>query len=206
MEGLNRFWASRGTFFTYFIILIILGTILLLIPGVYPPGHLKPVDAFFTAVSAVCVTGLITVNTADFSLAGQLIIIVLIQSGGLGILTFAAVYLGPGRKKISLRERRYFREISLESIEYNPRRIIRTVLTVTLSIEVAGALLLLPFLMASGEPSPVFTSVFHAVSAFCNAGFSVFPDSLERFRTNPRNTDCAYVSDNPWRSGVCCNP
>ncbi|MBI9104480.1 MAG: potassium transporter [Spirochaetales bacterium] len=185
MSFIKQFFATRGGFFTYFIILILLGSGLLLIPGLYRPGLLHPVDAFFTAVSAVCVTGLITVNTADFNLLGQIVILFLIQCGGLGILTFAVVYLGPGRRKLSLRERRFIQEISVESIEYHPRKIIRTVLTVTLGIEAVGALALLPFFIKSGTEYPIFAAVFHGISAFCNAGFSTFPNSLEGFAAAP---------------------
>ncbi len=181
MDSLKRFIAGRGIFFSYFIILIFAGTLVIKIPGLYKPDYLTWIDALFTSVSAVCVTGLISVNTADFTIVGQAVILLLIQCGGLGILTFAAVYLGPGKRKISLRDRRFVREISVDTIEYHPRKIIRLVLTVTLGIEALGAILMLPLFMKAGVPHPLFTSVFHGVSAFCNAGFSVFPDSLERF-------------------------
>ena len=75
----------------FFVSAILLGSFLLVIPGVYTSGRLGYVDALFTSTSAVCVTGLITVDTAQFSRAGQIVIMILIQTGGLGIITFGRV-------------------------------------------------------------------------------------------------------------------
>lgn len=180
----RRFFLEKGLLFIYFIPLILAGSLVLSRPGLYRPGPLPYLDALFTAVSAVCVTGLITVNTADFTPLGQGVILLLIQMGGLGILTFASVYLVPRRRKISFHHRKILTEFFVDNVEYRPREIIRSVVGFTLGIELAGALLLLPLFYRAGTEEPVFTAVFHAVSAFCNAGFSRFPDSLEGFNTN----------------------
>ena len=177
----RRFFLEKGLLFLYFIPLILAGSLILSLPGLYRPGALPYLDALFTAVSAVCVTGLITVNTADFTPLGQGVILLLIQMGGLGILTFATVYLSPRRRKISFHHRRILTEFFVDNVEYRPREIIRAVVGFTLGIELAGTLLLFPLFHRAGTEEPLFTAVFHAVSAFCNAGFSRFPDSLEGF-------------------------
>lgn len=184
MNRLRRFLTEKGVLFLYFLGLIFLGSALLSLPGLYRPGPLSYIDALFTAVSAVCVTGLITVNTADFTLPGQAVILLLIQFGGLGILTFATIYLVPRIKKVSFRHRRLIKEMFVDNVEYRPRAILRSVLGFTLGIELTGILLLFPLFARSGAEHPLFTALFHGISAFCNAGFSTFSDSLEGFAGN----------------------
>lgn len=184
MNRFRRFLAEKGLLFFYFLGLIFLGAALLSLPGFYKPGALSFVDALFTAVSAVCVTGLITVNTADFTLPGQTIILLLIQFGGLGILSFAVTYLAPRVRRVSFRHRRVLKEMFVDNVEYRPRAILRSVLGFTLGIELSGALLLLPLFIREGAERPLFAALFHGISAFCNAGFSTYPDSLEGFADN----------------------
>lgn len=178
------------TLFGYFAGLILIGAALLSLPAAWAPTdpaapqHLSFVDALFTSTSAVCVTGLITVNTADFSLFGQTVILVLIQLGGLGIIALTTLLLTTGGR-VSLSRRAGIREFFVESVEVNPRKIVRTVVVSTLAVQ---AIMVVPLIFAfrgvSSPRSPLFLAVFHAVSAFCNAGFSTFRDSLESQATN----------------------
>jgi len=144
---------------------------------------LRYIDALFTATSAVCVTGLITVDTALYTRFGQVIIALLIQTGGLGIITFATIYIAAPRKRISLVNRAIIKDYYIDEVEYNPKEIVRHILTTTLAIEGIGAALL--YIRFMRLPDGAFLAVFHAISAFCNAGFSTFSDSLEGYVGDP---------------------
>ena len=172
--------------FSYFIGLILIGAGALRVDGVWrgaaPLGFL---DALFTSTSAVCVTGLVTVDTAQFSRLGQSIIATLIQLGGLGIVAFAAVYVAAPRSRLSLVNQNLIRDLSIDDVEHNPRKIVRNIVAFTFLIEALGALALYPGFRASGSGEPAFESVFHAVSAFCNAGFSTRSGGLKEFAGYP---------------------
>jgi trk system potassium uptake protein TrkH len=112
------------------------------------------------------------------------VILLLIQFGGLGIITFSTIYLVRPRLKLSMTSYRVIKGYSLDSVEGNPPAIIRQIVTVTLAIEAAGALVLLFGFRPSVERRLVFTSIFHAISAFCNAGFSTFSANLEGYVGN----------------------
>ncbi len=164
-----------------FLAIIALGGILLSLPF----SHANPVsvlDAFFTSVSAVCVTGLVTKDTGvDFSVAGQWIILFLIQIGGLGIMTFSALFAFMLGRKISMRSQYILQDVFLpEQSSSSFKRILVFIVVATFSIEGTGAMLLWAHLGFGKEN--LFVAVFHSVSAFCNAGFSTFSDSLVRFR------------------------
>jgi len=169
-----------------FLILILVGTMLLMMPFATADGsQLGFINSLFTATSAVCVTGLIVVDTATyFSTYGQAVIMLLIQCGGLGIMIFtffASFLLG---RRVSREERVALSYMLDESDMHNVARMIVRIVLVTLGIELAGmALMFVEFgdRMGVGFRS-VFFSLFHAVSAFCNAGFALFTDSLEAFR------------------------
>jgi trk system potassium uptake protein TrkH len=179
-------YRDRFFLFSYFIALIILGSFVLWAPGSWKGGGRLPyIDALFTATSAVCVTGLVCVDTAGFSFFGKTAILLLIQFGGLGIITFMTIFLANPRGKISLATRKLIGGYSITSIEGNPRTIIKNIVFWTLVIEIAGALCMYPaFRPAAGEKA-VFHALFHSVSAFCNAGFSTFSDNLEAFVASP---------------------
>jgi trk system potassium uptake protein len=146
---------------------------------------LRVIDAAFIATSAVCVTGLTTVDLADFTVFGQTVVLLLIQTGGLGIITFSTLLLMlPGRRKMSFRARHFVQSYSIPVVEHDPARMTFYIVTFTLGIEIAGAALLYPWFRVRSHDA-VFVSVFHAVSAFCNAGFSPFRTSLEEYRTSP---------------------
>ncbi len=170
----------------YFTGLILAGSALLALPGVWNgQGRLSYLDALFTATSAVCVTGLITVDTASYSVFGQALIGLLIQLGGLGIISFATLYIALPRRRISLLNRGMIKDLYMDEVESNPKTIIRHIVAVTFSFEALGFLVFFPRFRGAGTPRPAFDAAFHAVSAFCNAGFSTLPDNLERFAEDP---------------------
>jgi len=129
------------------------------------------------------VTGLITVNTADYSRFGQAVIMCLIQMGGLGLITFATLYIALPRRRISIVSRGLISDYTLSEVEYQPKKIIRSILGLTFAIEGLGMLILNLSFRKMGLP--FFVSAFHAISAFCNAGFSTFPNNLENFVIDP---------------------
>ncbi|KXL54435.1 potassium/sodium uptake protein NtpJ [Anaerotignum neopropionicum] len=158
----------------YFCVCMI-GTILLLLPISAVKGNTTLLQAIFTAVSACCVTGLVLVDTSThWTLFGQLVIMILIQIGGLGFMTIGMRFMLLVRRRISLRER----EVMVESINaYQLGGIIRLtqeIVTGTLIVEgIGAALLAIRFIPEFGLTKGLFYSVFHAVSAFCNAGFDL---------------------------------
>jgi trk system potassium uptake protein TrkH len=180
----SRFSGEKVAIFSYFTTIIFLGSFLLYLPLSWNgPEPLPYLDAFFTATSAVCVTGLITVDTASFSLAGKWVILILIQFGGLGLISFATVYLAVPRKRISLVNRGIVRDFYVSELEFRPTTIIRSIVLTTLLVEGSGAILLYAGLGPVHERG--FAALFHAVSAFCNAGFSSFSSNLEGYVRKP---------------------
>ena len=154
---------------------ILFGTVLLMLPfstldKVTTPFH----DALFTATSAVCVTGLVVKDTGSYwSMAGQAIILALIQIGGLGVVTVAAsVSLLSGRK-ISLMQRSTMQDAISAPKVGGIVRLTRFILKGTFLIEAAGVLLLLPVFLPDYGGKGIWMSVFHSISAFCNAGFDI---------------------------------
>jgi len=167
-----------------FLLLIVLGTVgLKTLPGLYTGPHLSWVDALFTATSAVCVTGLIVVDTGSyFTVFGQGFILLLIQLGGLGILTFATLAILAWGGRLSLNHEALLREPTDVLPETDVGGMVRRVVYFTFAIEGVGAFLL--FLAWVGRFSPstaAWHAIFHSVSAFCNAGFSTFRTSLTDF-------------------------
>jgi trk system potassium uptake protein TrkH len=175
---------------SYFILIIFLGTVLLGLPAAWAgtsqyPGRLPITDALFTATSAVCVTGLVTVDTADFTRFGHVVIMLLIQLGGLGIISFTSMLLIVPGRRLPFRRLKTIRSYSVDGVEHDPVRIVRNIVFFTVAIELVGALALYRFFEAAGVRDSPFSALFHAISAFCNAGFSLFPDSLERYQGEP---------------------
>lgn len=140
-------------------------------------------DALFTSTSAVCVTGLVVVDTnTTFNLFGQIVIIILIQIGGLGIMFLSTMFSLLIGRKMGLKERLTIQEsISLTTLS-GVVRILMKILMVALIIEGIGALVLSTRLIPIyGVSSGIFKSIFHAVSAFCNAGFDIFGSPGKKF-------------------------
>ncbi len=173
-------------FVASFIILIVLGWAgLMWLPGVYTQTPLSATDALFTATSAVCVTGLAVANTsADFTWFGQFYLLVLIQIGGLGMLTFTSLILIALGRRLSLREEEL--SSTLDSTPHiNARQLLRDVVRFTFAIEAVGAVLLFAcWAPEIGVVNAFWPAIFHSVSAFCNAGFSTFPNSMMEFQHN----------------------
>ncbi len=139
-------------------------------------------EALFTATSAVCVTGLVVKDTGSYwSLAGQTIILVLIQIGGLGVVTVAASVSLLSGKKISLMQRSTMQDAISAPKVGGIVRLTRFILKGTFLIEAAGALLLLPVFLSDYGLKGIWLSVFHSVSAFCNAGFDILGTAVNAF-------------------------
>jgi len=185
-ELVRRALQSEKLFlFSYFLGVIAFGTMILSIPVSWGgPDRLALIDALFTATSAVCVTGLITVDTPTYTTIGQVMILILIQAGGLGIISFSTIYLARPRGRISLLGHRMIRGYYLDSSATDTIGIIRRIVVVTLSFEAVGTLLLFRFFRQAVSSRRLFISIFHSVSAFCNAGFSLFSNNLAGFTTN----------------------
>jgi trk system potassium uptake protein TrkH len=151
-----------------------------MLPAASTVGPLGFVDALFSAVSASCVTGLVVVDTGSaLSTFGQLVILGLIQVGGLGIMTMSTLFLLLGGRRPSLVGRMVIQDTFTGGGEQDVRDIIRDVVLFTVVIEGIGAsLIFLCFLPGKTVGTALFFSVFHAISAFCNAGFSFFSDSF----------------------------
>lgn len=157
-----------------FAAIIVIGALLLTLPIASQSGEsIGLLNALFTATSAVCVTGLVMVDTATYwSLFGQIVIITLIQIGGLGFMTVATMFSLMARK-IQLRERLLIQESLNQADLSGLVRLTRFVL-ITITIEGIGALVLSTvFIPQFGLSKGIWYSVFHAISAFCNAGFDL---------------------------------
>ena len=182
---IHAFSRPQGFLVGVFAGLILVGTVLLSLPIAHAQAGITPLDALFTATSAVCVTGLIVRDTGqDFSRFGQIVILVLIQVGGLGIMTFAALAMQMAGRKLSLRS-----QVALHDVFYQQnaaarfRRNLKWIVLLTLGLEALGAILLVKAMPDRfDQAETVYIAVFHAVSAFCNAGFSIFSDSLMGMR------------------------
>ena len=180
-------YSARWSFFTY-LGAIACGTGLLALPAARAPGQppLSVIDAAFTATSACCVTGLTVRSTAeDFSPFGQGVILLLIQLGGLGIMTITTLLLFQMGGEATVRQRAVIAETLGIKSGRGIRKLALTVLLVVLASELVGFVLLSLATWGSREPlDVVWRAAFHSVSAFCNAGFSLGDDSLVAYDDN----------------------
>lgn len=169
-----------------FLGLIVLGAVTLALPLAEGPGKdIRFIDALFTSASAVCVTGLIVLDTPNhLSLFGQIVLLLLVQAGGLGYMVLTTVVIFALGGKLSLQERTALREqLNLQSGE----RLVRFTMTVfrlTLAFELTGAAILAASWWPEHGTRSLWLGLFHAVSAFNNAGFSLFPDNLIGYRSD----------------------
>lgn len=186
--------AIKATFNTNLIILngflvaLLVGTILLMLPVSSASGNGTDfITALFTATTSLCVTGLVVVPTyAYWSIFGKVIILILIQLGGLGIISFTIGFLIIIGKKISLKERKMIQEsYNLDSAQ-GVLKILRKIFGITVKIEGIGAILYsIQFIPEYGIVKGICYSVFHSVSAFCNAGIDIIGnDSLVKYHGN----------------------
>jgi trk system potassium uptake protein len=162
---------------------ILFGAILLALPFSAAGNSISFIDALFTSTSAICVTGLVVVDTGkDFSRIGQVIILILIQLGGLGIMTFTTGLFLSLRSRVSFAERLGISQSLGGGGQVRAQSVIKAVLLITVIIELSGAALLFSrFNKSLPTGEAIFASIFHSIAAFCNAGFSTFSDNLRGF-------------------------
>lgn len=167
--------------------LILVGALALSLPVMQGPNQVSALDCLFTATSAVCVTGLITVDTATaWSGLGQIVIALLIQLGGLGIMTFSVALLYLSGRKPSPKSHQALRGALGPIPAGELGHMTKNVILYTLALEGVGALVLMGRFAADHPlPQAAALAAFHSVSAFCNAGFSLFGNNLESFPKDP---------------------
>jgi len=157
--------------------LILLGSVLLSLPAACSlPGRVNWFDALFTSTSAVCVTGLVVRDTGTvYSTFGHVVLLILIQIGGLGFMTFATLIFRIMGRTISLRDRMIMRDSLNEDVLGGVVKLVQWVAISTFCVELAGAAVFsIRMIPMYGLKKGLFYSVFHSVSAFCNAGFDLF--------------------------------
>ena len=172
-NGFNPLPVIAGGFAT----LILIGSLLLSLPAACSlPGHVSWFDALFTSTSAVCVTGLVVRDTGTvYSTFGHVVLLILIQIGGLGFMTFATLLFRLMGRTISLRDRMIMRDSMNEDVLGGVVQLVQWVVVSTFCVELAGAALFsIRMIPMYGLRKGLFYSVFHSVSAFCNAGFDLF--------------------------------
>lgn len=162
----------------------VLGTLLLLLP-IASTGHVEFVDHLFTVVSAISTTGLATVDVAtNYTFFGQTVILLLIQMGGFGYMTLSSYIMFKltgrfGTEKAKLFQTQFAFPDTLDS-----ESMLRNIVNYTFLFELVGFVLLCPYFLFTGVEQPVWSALFHSISAFCTAGFSIYTDNLMRFQTD----------------------
>ena len=178
----NFYFNPTILFVISFLILILIGTVLLMLPRTTVEAPLSFVDALFMATSAVCITGLsVSDISTNFSMFGQTVVIVLIQVGGLGIMTFTGFFGYFFSGGFSFKNQLMFGEILGENKVASVIKTLLTIIFITLLFEFLGAILIFSTLEVANFPtigSMVFFSIFHSISSFCNAGFSILSGGI----------------------------
>ena len=175
------------TIIIFFIALILLGTVFLCLPfAKQDNAKFSLITCLFTATSAVCVTGLSVVNISDyFTNFGQIVILFLLQIGGLGYM-LVSTGLGLLLGKMALKDRKIMQELFDISSFNELFKLLKKAVLIVLCIELIGAVILtIGFLKDFNLEQAIYYGIFHSISAFCNAGFSLFENSLENFSNNP---------------------
>lgn len=170
-----------------FACLILIGAVLLSLPIASTGKDISWLNALFTSTSAVCVTGLAVVDTGtDYSLFGQIVIMVLVQIGGLGFMTFGVLIAVVMGKRISLKERLIIQDSSNSLTTQGVVRLSLSIFLIAALVEIVGATLLtLRWTQELGIKRALFYGVFHSISAFNNAGFGLWTDNLSGFVGDP---------------------
>ena len=175
----NKGWlagsSATQTICSSFLLVIAVGTLLLTLPISSRTGRLGVIDAMFTATSATCVTGLVVRDTwSQFSLFGQVIILMLIQVGGLGLVTLTSFFALAARRRMGFRDLRLLGEsVSADGLS-KATEVLKIVIMLAAAFEAVGIVLLLFAFVPQFGAEGVWVSVFTAISAFCNAGFDLF--------------------------------
>lgn len=165
-----------------YLIYSLVGTILLLLPFCRTES-ISLVDNLFTAVSALSTTGLSTVDvSSQYTFWGQLVILALIQLGGLGYMTFTSYIMFKLTHHLGTHEARMFHTQFSFPDKMESDRMLGNIVNFAIIFEVAGVLLLYPYFIFNDIENPLWSAIFHSVSAFCTAGFSIFSDNLMRFQ------------------------
>ena len=171
-----------------FLLVIIIGSLLLLLPSATVKGEETTLlGAIFTSTSATCVTGLIVYDTGThFTLFGQLIILLLIQIGGLGIMTISSAFALMLGQSMSLRSENAIQHMVGESNKIDMTNLIQSIVIITVSFElIGGGLLFITFSpVMESTAKAIYHSLFHSISAFCNAGFSLYANSFMSYRSS----------------------
>jgi potassium uptake TrkH family protein len=171
-----------------FLTVIVAGTVVLSLPKAIVSDEPNILTSFFTATSATCVTGLTVVNIGThFTLFGQVAILILIQLGGLGLMSFVAFFIFASRSRIGVKEELMLRDALSLSRVSELSNVILFIITGTFVVELVGAVLMyfsFPFPPDLDIPSRIFFSAFHSISAFCNAGLGLLPDSFASVRSS----------------------
>lgn len=162
----------------------ILGTVLLSLPFCRNSG-ISVVDNLFSAVSALSTTGLSTVDvSSDYTFWGQLVILLLIQLGGLGYMTFSSYVMLRLTRHLGTDEAKMFHAQFSFPGKMDSDGMLGNIVNFSLAFELLGIMLLYPYFLLHGADSPLWSAVFHSVSAFCTAGFSIYGDNLMQFQTD----------------------
>lgn len=167
-----------------YVVIILAGALLLMLPVSSVNGSYQFfIDSLFTSASAVSTTGLIVVDTGTYySTFGQIVILILIQIGGLGYMLFFVVFAILLKEKLSLRGKKYLREAISRLQTVDLVRFVKLTLIYTALIELIGALgYFVIFVKKMSFINAAYSSIFHSVSAFCTAGFGLYPDSLTSY-------------------------
>ncbi|WP_414656831.1 TrkH family potassium uptake protein [Deinococcus sp. VB343] len=167
---------------------ILIGALLLWSPLAHEPGKsITFVQALFMATSAVCVTGLAVVDPGStFNLFGEVVMLLLIQVGGLGIITLGTLFALALRRRLGVTGRINAQQQTSATTLGGALSLVRAIVLTSLLIEAVGALLLLPaFIPREGLGRGIYYSIFHSISAFNNAGFSLYPNNLMNFVSDP---------------------
>lgn len=176
--------------------LIILGTLLLMLPVSSASGCMTPFgDALFTSTSAVCVTGLVVCDTGSYwSSFGQLVIIMLIQIGGLGVITVAIAFSLLSGRKVSLLQRSLMQESVSAPVVGGIVRLTGFILKGTFIIETLGALCMMPVFCRDYGLKGIWIAIFHSISAFCNAGFDILGTADNQYASMTTYADNAVIN------------
>lgn len=159
---------------------VTVGWFLLALPVCHSSDAVTGLDALFTSTSAISTTGLATVGTGnDYSLMGQIVILILIQLGGVGYMTFGSFVVLSRSASLPERRQQIGKAVFSMPEEYRIEKFIRSVITFTLISEAVGAVALFLAFTHAGIEAPAWSAVFHSVSAFCTAGFALYGDSFE---------------------------
>lgn len=176
--------------------IIIIGSLLLMLPISSVSGKVTPFnESLFTATSAVCVTGLVVQDTGSYwSTFGQAIILILIQIGGLGVITVAASFALLSGRKISLMQRSTMQEAIAAPKIGGIVRLTGFVLKATLIFELSGAVIMMPVLCKDYGVKGVWLAVFHSISAFCNAGFDILGADASKYVSLTQYVNCTSIN------------